>query len=472
MNRRHGRALKLVPPRVLAGVCLAAMTTVTSPANAATKPAAKPAAATTEAPAAAPKLAFPGALGWAATTPGGRGGKIIKVTTLNPDGPGSFLEAVNTPGPRIIVFEVGGVIDLGAREIHIKEPYLTIAGQTAPSPGVTFVRGGFQIAAHDVIVQHVRVRVGDVGKAKKSGWEVDAMSTEGEAHDVIIDHCTLTWGTDENASMSSRRFIGDTPDSWREHASHRITLSNSIIANGLAWATHYKIEHSKGSLIHDNVNDILIVGNLYAHNYERNPLFKGGVRGVIVNNMIFDPGQRAIHYNLMAEEWGDHPYQIGEMVAVGNVLRAGQSTPDQLAFLEIGGYGDLQYYGRDNIAVDRIGRPLPMLGSYTNGGAKIIEMDKPPLWPQGLTPMPASEVQKSVLHNVGARPWDRDVDDVLLIADIAEGRGNIINSQDDLHGYPNQTPTSRPFNPADWNLDDMTPRRPEVLDSSAKAHGT
>ncbi|MGA0602052.1 pectate lyase family protein [Caulobacter sp. KR2-114] len=456
----------------LSGICGMAMVSAAPPAGAATKPATAAVTSPTQGPSAAPKLAFPGALGWAATTPGGRGGRIIRVTTLNPDGPGSFLEAVNTPGPRIIVFEVGGVIDLGAREIHIKEPFLTIAGQTAPSPGITFIRGGFQIAAHDVVVQHVRVRVGDVGKPKKSGWEVDAMSTEGEAHDVIIDHCTLTWATDENASMSSRRFVGATPDEWRQHASHRITFSNDIIAHGLSYATHTKIEHSKGSLIHDNVSDILIVNNLYAHNYERNPLFKGGVRGVIVNNMIFDPGQRAIHYNLMSEEWGAHPYQVGQMAAVGNVLRAGMSTPDQLAFLEIGGYGDLQYYGKDNVAVDRIGRPLPMLGSYTNGGARILETDKPPLWPEGLTPMPASEVQRYIQANVGARPWDRDMDDVLLVADVAEGRGTIINSQDDLRGYPAPKPTSRPFNPDDWNLDDMTPRRPGALDSSSKAHGT
>lgn len=457
----------------LAGVCaIALVVVVAAQAGAAPKPPAKPAAAALQTSATAPRLAFPGALGWAATTPGGRGGKIIRVTTLNPDGPGSFLEAVNTPGPRIIVFEVGGVIDLGAREIHIKEPFLTIAGQTAPSPGITFIRGGFQIGAHDVVVQHVRVRVGDVGKPKKSGWEVDAMSTEGEAHDVIIDHCTLTWATDENASMSSRRFIGATPEEWRQHASHRITFSNNIIAHGLSYATHSKIEHSKGSLIHDNVSDILIVDNLYAHNYERNPLFKGGVRGVIVNNMIFDPGQRAIHYNLMSEEWGNHPWQVGQMAAVGNVLRAGMSTPDQLAFLEIGGYGDLQYYGKDNVAVDRVGRPLPMLGSYTNSTAKIIETDKPPLWPEGLTAMPATEVQRYIQANAGARPWDRDMDDVLLIADVAEGRGTIINSQDDLRGYPSVKPTARPFNPDDWNLDDMTPRRPGALDSSSKAHGT
>ena len=428
-------------------------------------------AAAGDAPGGAP-LAFPGAMGWAAHTPGGRGGQILKVTTLNADGPGSILEALRTKGPRIIVFEVGGVIDLGRNEISVTEPYLTVAGQTAPSPGITFIRGGFQIHAHDVVIQHIRVRVGEAGAAKKSGWETDGLSTAGGAHDVIIDHCTVTWATDENMSMSGERFVGDDPNLWREHTSHRITFSNDIIAEGLAWATHYKIEHSKGSLIHDNATDFLIVDNLYAHNYERNVLYKGGARGVMLNNLIFDPGQRIIHYNLMAEEWGDHPWQVGQVVAVGNVARAGQSTPPKVAFFELGGYGDVQYYARDNIAVDQIGDPLPMVGRYTTSPAKIITMDQPPLWPPDVTPMPAAEVQQYVLHNAGARPWDRDYDDVRLIADVAEGRGKIIDSQDDIHGYPVQAATHRPFNPTDWNLDDMTPRTPAALDSSHKARGT
>ncbi|WP_049973697.1 polysaccharide lyase family 1 protein [Azospirillum sp. B4] len=417
-------------------------------------------------------LAFPGAQGWAAHTPGGRGGKIIKVTNLNSEGPGSFREAIETKGPRIIVFEVGGVIDLNQKTIKLEEPFVTIAGQTAPSPGITLIRGGMDVSAHDVVMQHIRIRVGDAGAPKKSGWEEDALSTMGAAYNVIVDHCSLTWATDENLSASGPRFKGDTPEEWRQNTSHRITYSNNIIAEGLARATHYKIEHSKGSLIHDNITDILIVGNLYAHNVERSPLFKGGVHGVIVNNLIYDPGQRAVHYNLQAEEWGDHPYQVGQMAAVGNVLRAGPSTPTPLAFLEIGGYGDLEYYGKDNIAVDRAGEPLPLMGRYTTSPAKVIEMAKAPLWPEGLEPISAAEVQKSVLHNAGARPWDRDYDDVRLLADVAEGRGEIINSQDDVHGYPNEKPTSRPFNPADWNLDDMTPRTATALDAKSKARGT
>ncbi len=427
----------------------------------------------TESPAVAPApLAFAGAQGWAATTPGGRGGRIIRVTTLAADGPGSFREAVETKGPRIIVFEVGGVIDLEGRTLTIREPFLTIAGQTAPSPGVTFIKGGIDIATHDVVVRHIRVRPGEAGFPKKSGKDFDSISTQGISYNIIVDHCTLTWGTDENLSASGPRFVGATPDEWRAGTSRNITFSQNIIAESLRFSTHGKIEHSKGSLIHDNVTGMLIWGNLYAHNYERNPMFKGGVWAVMVNNLIFNPGQRAVHYNLMAQEWGAQPWQVGRIVAVGNVLRGGQDTPDGLPFMMLGGDGDLEWFGRDNIAVDKWGAPLPMFGRYGTTPARLITLRKAPFWPNGLTALPAVDVQRWVLTQAGARPWDRDALDVQLISDVAEGRGEIIDSENDLHGYPVQKPTSRPFVEADWNLDDMSPKRPDLLDAGAKARGT
>src|SRR3569623_759546 len=108
-------------------------------------------------PAAGSAQAFPGAAGWGAQTPGGRGGRIIRVTNLNPSGPGSFRAAVEAHGPRIVVFEVGGVIDLGLTTLSVTEPFLTIAGQTAPSPGITLIRGGIDVHGHDVIMRHIRI---------------------------------------------------------------------------------------------------------------------------------------------------------------------------------------------------------------------------------------------------------------------------------------------------------------------------
>lgn len=425
------------------------------------------------APQATAPVAFPGALGWAAATPGGRGGRIIRVTTLASEGPGSLREAIEAEGPRIVVFEVGGVIDLQKKTLVLRNPFITIAGQTAPSPGITLIRGGMDIRGHDVIVQHLRIRPGSAGGEWMSGWDEDGIATVG-AYNVIIDHNSLTWATDENLSASGPRFTGSTPEEWRAGTSHNITFSNNISGESLAYSTHSKGEHSKGSLIHDNVTNLLIVGNLYAHNYERSPLFKGGVHGIIANNLIYNPGPRAIHYNLAPEEWGDVPFEVGKMTVVGNVLRAGPSTPtEHLAFMMIGGAGDVEYYGRDNIAVDQVGEPLRMFGRYTTTNARIIEVRRPPVWWEGLQPMPAVDVQVNVLRNVGARPWDRDQRDVLLIAEVAEGRGEIIDHEREVGGYPPVTePTRKPFVEADWDLSTMTPLRDDVLDRPAVRRGT
>lgn len=411
-------------------------------------------AATGDAP-----VAFPGAQGWAAHTPGGRGGRIIKVTTLAPEGPGSFAEAVQASGPRIVVFEVGGVIDLGMKTVRIDEPFLTIAGQTAPQPGITFIKGGLVVAAHDVVIRHIRVRPGDGGLPQRAGVDFDSITTTRGAVDVIVDHCSLTWATDENLSASSTRFAGESEAEWMQNASRRITFSNNILAEGLANATHAKGEHSKGSLIHDHVNDVLIVGNLYAHNYERNPLFKGGARGQVINNLIYNPGQRGIHYNLIAEEWLGHEYSRGQVVARGNVMRAGIST-EELAFFSVGGSGDVDVFFEDNLSLDRIGRPLPMEGRYTTAPIDVAAMARAPALPFGVELLPSAEVQDAVVANAGARPWDRDDIDRRILADTIEGRGTIIDSQAQAGGYPQHEPTRQAFVPADWDLDTMEPLKP------------
>jgi pectate lyase len=393
--------------------------------------------------------------GWT-TTDGGQGGRIIRVVNLNADGPGSFKWAVEQPGRRIVVFEVAGAIDLKLGTITIRQPNVTIAGQTAPAPGITLIRGGIDIATHDVIVQHIRLRVGRSDQPPFS-WESDGISTIG-AHDVIVDHCSLTWALDENLSASGPRFTGNTPEQWRAGTSHNITYSNNIIAEGLAHASHPKGEHSKGSLIHDNATNILIYRNLYAHNYERNPLLKGGVHAAVVNNVIFDPGAQAIHYNLMDLEWTGKPFQAGELTAVGNVFRAGFSTLPDTAFLTIGGVGDLDFYGRDNIAVGRTGEPRRMFGRYTTSPAKIVQLKRPPVWPAGLQVLPANQVETYVLRNAGARPWDRDADDLRVTFDVAEGRGHVIDDEKEVGGFRPQKEVHAPFVESEWNLDTMEPK--------------
>ncbi len=395
-----------------------------------------------------------------ALTPGGRGGRIVRVTTLDADGEGSLKTAIELDGPRQIVFEVGGVIDLAGHALELRNPHVTIAGQTAPSPGITLIRGGIDVRTHDVVVEHLRVRTGEAGFAKHSGWERDGLSTFDGAANVIVDHCSFAWATDENLSASGKRFAGATPDDWRAATSHDITYSNNIIAEGLANSTHGKPgEHSKGTLVHDNVTGIVIVGNLYAHNGQRNALFKGGARGAFINNLIYDPGKRAVHYNLWASEWGSHAYQTGRLALAGNVLKGGASTDRAIAFFMLGGEGDVELYQADNLATDRDGRPLPVFGRYKNAGGTVIEIGKSAAMPSGIEPRAASTVTEAVLAHAGARPWDRDSVDRRLVDEVRTGRGRIIDSEADVGGYPSVSPaTRRAFVEAEWDLATMQPR--------------
>jgi hypothetical protein len=265
---------------------------------------------------------------------------------------------------------------------------------------------------------------------------------------------------DENLSASSTRFAGENEQEWMRNASRRITFSNNLLAEGLANATHGKGEHSKGSLIHDHVNDVLIVGNLYAHNYERNPLFKGGARGQVLNNLIYNPGQRAAHYNLIAEEWAGHtPYSTGQMILRGNVMRAGKDT-ETLAFFMIGGSGDMELYAEDNRVVDRVGNALPQQGRYTTTPIKLTELKRAPALPFGVQLLDSAQVQDAVIATAGARPWDRDPIDRRIVADVIEGRGDIIDSEQEVGGYSKHKETRKPFVESDWNLDTMEPMKP------------
>jgi pectate lyase len=396
-----------------------------------------------------PGPAFPGAVGWGGLTPGGRGGQILRVTTLAGSGAGSLRAAIQTAGPRIIVFEVGGVIDLAGVRIDVTIPYVTIAGQTAPSPGITLVRGGIQIVTHDVVLQHVRVRPGEAERAKTSGWEVDSISTYTGAFNVIVDHCSATWGTDENLSASGPRFLGATPDEWRLGTSHAVTFSNNIVAEGLSQSTHSEGEHSKGGLIHDNVSQMAIVANLYFSNNDRHPLFKGGARGIVVNNYIANPGRWAMMYALNEGEWTGMPHQLGQMSIIGNVFTHGPSTPTTVPLLRASGVGQVEVYFADNVARTVAETDAPLIGGTA---ANVVTVEAPPIWPADFTALPAAEVKEYIRANVGARPWDRDAIDARIVEQALGGQGAIINSEADVGGYPVFEPTAAPFNADEWDL--------------------
>jgi lysophospholipase L1-like esterase/pectate lyase len=399
--------------------------------------------------------------GWAVGTLGGRGGRVLRVTTLADSGPGSLRAAVQASGPRLVVFEVGGVIDLQGHALEVRNPFITLAGQTAPAPGITLIKGATVLRTHDVIVQHLAFRPGEYGRKKRGGGDQDGLSTAGGAHHVIVDHCSFSWATDENLSISGPRFDGADLSAWQRNTSFDITYSHNLISEGLAHSVHPKGEHSKGSLVHDNATGVLLHGNLFASNNERNALFKGGVHAAMVNNLIVNPGARAVHYNLLASEWAGHPHEVGKIALVGNVLRHGPSTRPGTPLFSLGGQGSVELHLQDNLAADASGNPVPQTGRYTLGDAALLTPTEPYL-PAGMRALPATLVEAAVLRAAGARPWSRDAIDSLLLSEVAEGRGAIIDSEAEhplghLHN-PQQAPTRAAFVAADWNLADMSPR--------------
>ncbi len=139
----------------------------------------------------APRVpAFPGAEGYGAMTRGGRGGRVIAVTNLNDSGQGSLRAAVEAEGPRIVVFRISGTITLESR-LRISNPYITIAGQTAPGDGVTIRKYQLQIAADEVVIRYIRVRLGG-----ESGDDADAISSRYHKN-IILDHVSASWSVDE-----------------------------------------------------------------------------------------------------------------------------------------------------------------------------------------------------------------------------------------------------------------------------------
>ncbi|MGN0906507.1 MAG: polysaccharide lyase family 1 protein, partial [Bullifex sp.] len=388
--------------------------------------------------------------GYGVQTRGGLDGRIIKVTNLNSDGPGSFKEAVEAEGPRVVVFEVGGIIDLDKQQIKINNPYLTIAGQTAPSPGITFIRGGLTFNTHDIVMQHVRFRMGDAGAEIGEGYEPEiSTAANGNSYNIVVDHCSVSWGVDENLSVSGKRGYGP------ENASHDITYSNNFISECLAWSVHKKqtMNHSMGTLVMDDCTNIAIIGNYFAHNYERNPWFKGNSSGLIVNNLIYDPGAWAIRLSWIPKEWKGLEEQPSTPVVsiVGNYEKEGQSTV--VAAMVGSNYpeNDERCYMEDNIIVKADG-VTP--GKLTDESIPVTLLDEKPIWIDGLTVISAADVPSYVLKYSGARPADRDEVDLRLIEEFYSGKGKVIDSQNEVGGYPTAEPVYRELPPCTGSIEE------------------
>lgn len=275
---------------------------------------------------------FPDAKGFGTSTPAGRGGVIHKVTNLNPSGSGSLDVCVEAQGPRTCIFEVSGTILLTSN-MKIKEPFLTIAGQTAPSPGITLRGAGLEISTHDVLIQHLRIRVGDNHNGpsgeNRDGVAIVNNGLENDVYNIVIDHLSVSWAVDENMST------------WFPGV-HDVTISNSIISEGLHDSLHPEGPHSKGFLIGYGTDNISFIGNLFAHNERRSPRVHGDTSSLFVNNLIYNWGSAA----------GSYGSDYGPLTAsiVGNVYIKGTDSKSLPVIIKTEIQEGSQIYVDDNEA--------------------------------------------------------------------------------------------------------------------------
>jgi hypothetical protein len=360
---------------------------------------------------------------------GQRRTRVIKVTNLNTEGPGSLREALEAEGPRVVVFEVSGNIDFSPfGRLSIHQPYVTVAGQTAPSPGITLKGCELVIGTHDVLLQHIRVRVGDLldptrPLKNKGGWtqfsERDCMKVDGRR--IVIDHCSFSWSTDELA----------------QSAASALTVRHNIFAEALHSPKHHKGGHSRGLLVGTYrpgaSHGISVIGNLFAHNKTRNPSVLRYAEIVVANNLVYDA-----NVGIKCDDRRKKPQGPPMMFSAQcNVLRRVNSP-----FVARGMQpGSRQYFGPGNMvsgetfdSVAEVWNRVKM--PFKPGVLEVCRADEPPLAVPGLTIRPADEVEDWVLATAGARPVDRDAVDARIVDHVKTGAGKIISSQNDVGGWP------------------------------------
>ncbi len=242
--------------------------------------------------------AFPGAEGFGSLTPGGRGGVVYAVTSLSDENsPGTLRHGVSLTGPRTIVFRVAGDINL-EDHIPIENPFITIAGQTAPGDGITLRGAGLRVKTHDVVIRGIRIRVGDEGGATPVSR--DAIEISAPANNVIVDHCSFSWAIDENGSTFEP--VSDVTFQW------------CIFSEGLMNSIHPEGPHSMGMLLaKDQASMFSIHHNLFLHNNARNPQVADLGTAEIINNLMYDWGTEAL-----ALERGAKANVLGNVFIHGN----------------------------------------------------------------------------------------------------------------------------------------------------------
>lgn len=370
--------------------------------------------------------AFPGAEGFGMYAIGGRGGQVIEVTNLNDNGPGSLRAAVDTNGPRIVVFRVGGYIELKS-VLNIKKPYITIAGQTAPGDGICLKNYYLAVHADHVIIRYLRVRPSDIAKE-----EFDAISVF-TGHNIIIDHCSASWSTDEVISVASRG-----------HNLGNVTVQWCMITESLNCSVHPKGCHGYGSLIRGGYgNGITYHHNLYAHhagrsprpgNYvdsERDPC---GLFFDFRNNVVYNWGGKHAGYNADGQNKAN---SITSMNFVNNYYVKGPNSTGGLAFQETTTAGCKAYFSGNWVDGNCPRNPWDLVEfvGFTQAQKDAYKQSVPiPVAP--VATEDASTAYTRVLADAGAVFPVRDAVDKRVVDSVTKKTGGIINHIDEVGGYP------------------------------------
>ncbi len=357
--------------------------------------------------------AFPGAEGFGSKTVGGRGGKVYVVTNLNDAGPGSFREACEAAGRRTVVFAVSGVIDLKTT-IVISNPFITVAGQTAPGEGICLKRRDLRISAHDVVLRYIRARPGDI-----SGEEMDAISVISNAHDVILDHCSANWSIDEGLSPSGNIY--------------NITVQWCLIGQSLSRSVHKKGRHGFGSLVR-GVGGMTLHHNLWIDNQGRNPR--------LGDNYNQPPWPTIDVRNNVMYNWGDIcTGMTGGNISVnyiGNYLKPGPNS-SETAPIVLTKTSKAKFYLAGNVVEGRpqhTSKPEAMFNSDQGKGEVLFELVEKPFRTAFVKTSSAKQAYTDVLKTVGASYPLRDPIDMGLITEVTNNSGKIIDSQEQVGGWP------------------------------------
>lgn len=372
------------------------------------------------------KPAFPGAAGFGSNTVGGSGrhekaphSDVFLVSSLADRGRGSLRECMEAKHPRTCVFLKSGIIRLSS-PLKVRSPYLTVAGESAPAPGILLVGAGLTIAASDVLIRHVEIRVGD-DKQGPNPLSRDGISigiSDARVERVLIDHVSISWAIDENLTI------------WGKDT-RNITISNSIIAEGLHNSIHPKGPHSKGVMVSDDVYGVTLIGNVIAGNEERNPYLKPGSVTEVLNNVVYNWGERSRSTMVNLSDSGKVKRPVLLAFAGNYYLPGPTSFRSELLYGKPLDPGTRVYIG-DNIGPTRPseeGSPwlvsaLPEVPHRT---------DRSPFPESGAKSMSPLLASQRALVSAGSRPRQRNPVDARIIAEIRRHSGSL---KDCISGCP------------------------------------